>query len=230
MTLLSIVQRVADEVGIPRPAAVASDTGQLARQMFALANATLEDLGKDDWHGLQSMHIFTTVNGTSTYNAPADYKRLVNGGAFNTDSGYQLNGSLTPEAYWRIANNMVLAGGRFKFRMVGRTISITPTPTVEEDLSFLYVSSYLALSSAAAAKSLFSLDDDDPAMPEELVVMGLKWRMKHAKGLEYGEDYNAYQERRKTLMAQELSLGAIPVAVRRGYDDTEVNVPTSGFG
>jgi len=233
VNLLTIAQQVADEVGLPRPAALASATDQLARQMFALANAVLRDLGKQDWLDLQETHTFDTVATTSQYAVPAGYKRMVGDTAFNSDVHYAVRGALTAEQFRALENGSQLAVGRFRFRLTNGYINIQPTPQTAETLTFLYVTNYLARTSADAPQALFENDEDTPAVPEELVILGLKWRIKHAKGLEYGEDYNAYEEQRKTLMAQELGLGQIPVAMRWASTDPELGefyVPETGFG
>lgn len=76
------------------------------------------------------------------------------------------------------------------------------------------------------------MDDDTSLVPERLVRMGLKWRIKHAKGLDYSEDFNVYENARKTEYSQMLDLDDIPVSVRAVVTTglADPTVAENGFG
>jgi hypothetical protein len=100
--LLDVVQRVCDEVGLPRPSAVATSTEQLARQMFSLANAELEELSKRfNWPVLTREYTFPTVAGTAQYALPADYRKFLQETIFDSTRYYQMRGSLSAGEWQR---------------------------------------------------------------------------------------------------------------------------------
>lgn len=235
MTLLTVAQRVADEVGLPRPSAVATGTDQLSRQMFALANAVLEELGEINWPVLEIPYQFNTVAGQSQYALPNDFDREVSDTAYLSTLYYELRGSLTPAEWHRRRSGLPSYTGRYRYRTFGNPlkINITPVPQTVETVTLEYVTTNYAKDTNGVAIPLYSADNDVSLMPEELVRMGLKWRIKHAKGLDYSEDYNKYERTRKTLFAQQLNLGSVPVAQRTLADTPELGggyVPEVGYG
>lgn len=236
MTLLSIAQSVADEVGLPRPNVVAASTDQLARQMFALANVTLEELGKMNWPELDTTYSFPTVVNQVAYAVPTDYDRFATDTAFISSQYYQARGSLTANEWARRRNGMSSLTGWARYRVFGYPLQIqfVPAPQVVQTVVIEYVSKNLAISATNARQPKYVVDTDTSVIPEELVRMGLKWRIKHAKGLDYSEDFNTYEKRTAALFAQHLNLGATPVAYRSPYSDgQEISlpyIPDTGYG
>ncbi|TXH44517.1 MAG: hypothetical protein E6Q97_32440 [Desulfurellales bacterium] len=235
MDLLEITRRVTASVGLPRPNAVATSSDQLAQQLFSLANDTLEELCDMDWPVLRRTWDLYTVISTEQYDTPTDFKKLSPAAFWNQDQKYRVRGALTSQE-WR-KERAVQTTSRYKFTFGGDTelLKITPAPTVVELLKIDYFTNYRAVSADGVDYGeLFQLDTDIPLVPDDLVRMGLKWRIKHAKGLEYGEDYNLYESKRKEKLAQQLSLGDIDVAVRNAYATdpyiTDGYIPQDGFG
>lgn len=235
MTLLSIAQAVADEVGLPRPTAIASGTDPLARQMFALANATIRDLRKKDWPALVTAYSFNTVVSQEQYVLPTDFHRIISNSAYNASSYYALRNALAPAEWQRQRYGGFGGVGRFKARIFGfpSKISITPTPQVVDSVVYEYISKNSIVKDDASYSEFYTLDDDTAIVPEELVQLGLKWRVKHAKGLDYAEDFNEYENSKSEMLSRLMNLEDIPVAVRGVSDTGEITdgyIPENGFG
>jgi hypothetical protein len=235
VALLTSATRVADEVGLTRPTALAASSDQLARQMFALANATLEELSEKDWPILVERYEFNTVVDQAEYSLPADFKRQIADTAYLASAYYEMRGSLTPAEWERRRSGLPSYIGRYRYRVFGNPLQLhmTPAPQTVESVVLEYISNKLATDVNGAPVELYTSDTDVSVVPEELVRMGLKWRIKHAKGLDYSEDYNRYDSACKTRMAHELNLGAMPVAQRSYADTPELGdgyVPETGFG
>ena len=235
MSLITIAQRVADEVGLPRPSQIATGTDQLARQMFALANSTIEELSEDDWPSLRNTHTFNTVIGQQSYSLPADFLRMSPDTAYAEAQKYRMKGSSSP-ADWRKSRVFGNISSKYEFLLSNfpYKFHLTPTPSVVEAMVFDYVRNVNVLDvDGVSYKQYFTTDTDTPLVPELVVRLGLKWRIKHAKGLDYSEDYNRYEASRKTQLAQMLAYGAIPVAVRHHNEIPELTdgyVPENGYG
>lgn len=235
MSLLNIATSVADAVGLPRPSAIASSTDQLARQMFALANEVLEDLHYLDWPILEIPYSFNTVIGQESYNLPTDWERSINDTAYIASQYYNMRGSLTSNDWQRNKNALPSQIGRYKYKIYGNPLKIYihPVPMTVETIVLEYITSNKAQNTVGTFIPQFAADTDTPIVPESLVRKGLKWKIKHAKGMEYGEDFNDYERSKQTLFAQQLDIGAIPVALRRMIDIPEVPngyIPEFGFG
>jgi hypothetical protein len=76
-------------------------------------------------------------------------------------------------------------------------------PTAGETIAYEYVSSYWAQSSASVAKAQFTSDDDTSYLDEELITLGVIWRFKAAKGLDYGEDFATYERALATAKGED---------------------------
>ena len=77
-TLLSLMQDVVDELGLPQPAAIVTSTDTTVRRLLAMSNREGRDLVREhDWTVLQILHTFTTVASQEEYSLPSDYSRLI---------------------------------------------------------------------------------------------------------------------------------------------------------
>lgn len=234
MDLLAIAQRVTDEVGLPRPTAVATASDQLSRQLFALANATLEDLGDKDWPCVSHTFNFDTVVNQQSYDTPNGFRRLLPDTMYNQANQSGVDGSLTPQM-WQQSRTQTLnsTNSKYQFRFAGNPLQIklTPTPQIVETLWVDYIGTERVTAEDSTLKELFTADTDTPLFPDILVRMGLKWRIKHAKGLDYSEDYNAYQAAVNQKYAQECAFGSVAITRRTGEDVLmDGYVPENGFG
>ncbi len=89
--------------------------------------------------------------------------------------------------------------------MRGNDFLILPTPGAGHQWAFEYVSTYWVRTSADTAGSLaaFAADDDESLFPDELHILGLTWRYKRSRGLDYAEDFNSYETFFKTLTGRD---------------------------
>jgi hypothetical protein len=235
MTLLSIAQDVCDVIGLPRPAAIVTGADQLARQILGLAKETLEELGQMDWPILQIPYTFATVAGQGQYALPADFGDLTGDTVFSSSQYYQVRGSLSPGDWARQRNALPSQLGRMKIRVFGLPLkaNITPTPTSAQNVVLEYVTTYRVMQSDLTYKDTFFADDDVPLISEDIFKLGLKWRLRRAKGLDYSEEFDAYEKARTQSLAQALSFGSQPVAYRSIADDGSIApgyVPEQGYG
>jgi hypothetical protein len=236
MALLDLVQGVCDEVGLPRPSAVAASQDQLARQMFGLAKKELKELSKGNkWPVLTRDYSFPTVAATEAYALPADYCKLVGNTLYNADQFYQLRGSVTAQEWMRTKNLNLGSLSRAKVRVYGSPLMlhIVPTPADVQNVAFEYITDAFAVDSEGTAIATYMADTDTAAISEDLVAMGLKWRIKHAKGLEFGTDLAEYVSAVKREFAAAVSLPAIVIGGKAFVDDPELSqgyIPDTGFG
>jgi len=71
---------------------------------------------------------------------------------------------------------------------------VTPTPTAGYTWAFEYASkNWILGTDGITYKQYFTLDTDTILLPNDLVLMGLRWRWKKEKGLEYAEDFRTYE-------------------------------------
>jgi hypothetical protein len=235
--LLDVVQGVCDVVGLPRPSVVATAADQLGRQLFSLANVELRELSKRHaWPVLQREHTFATVDGTADYALPDDYRKLIGHTLYNASSYYELKGSVTPQEWQHTKSLNLGTMSRAKIRLYGSPVRlhIIPTPSSAEDVVFEYLTDKFAVSEdGLTPKARYELDTDVATVDEDLIGMGLKWRIKHAKGLDFTADLAEYEAVVSREYAGALSNPAIAIggnALSGCPELTEGYVPENGFG
>ncbi|WP_395443569.1 hypothetical protein [Caulobacter sp. UC70_42] len=234
MTMLSIIQDVADRVGIPRPTSVTSSTDQQIRQLFSLLNEEGSELSKrGDWQGLTAEWTFTTTESTIQTNSPIppDLDRFISDSFFNRTQVRKLIGPITPQEFQRIQAQPVYNKVYLSFRERRGQIMISPPPPDGNLIAYEYVSAYWAASSTGTAKEAFTADDDTTYLPENIMKMGLRWRWKHAKGLDYAEDMDTYERAATKALANDGGMRALDVAGDEiPYALWGANIPETGYG
>ena len=193
MTLLSIVQDACDDIGFPDPSTVVGNSK--AGQYLRLANREIEALSKHPWEVLVKEHTFDLVAADQDYALPADYRFLVPSTQWNRDSQRRIVW-ITSEEWqffkgWTTVNGLSLRarirGGEFEFE---QTIASGDAGIT---IAYEYVSKYPVETSGGTAKQKFTVDDDVSLIDEELVTLGLIWRIKKAKGLDWQPDFSEYK-------------------------------------
>jgi len=232
MTLLTLCQKVADETGFNRPSSIVTATDQLARQLLALANETIAELCEDhDWPALRVPATINTVNGQASYTFPSDYARLVPEALWDNGANTPLRGAESATE-WSVPSTYLypVYGHRFRIFQTPLKLFIDPVPVSVQALYYEYITSKPVVQDDGTASTEFTRDTDTSKVSERLVRMGLKWRIKHAKGMDYAEDFNKYEKSRKDMYSKALALGSIPISSRPSSELTEPYVPTQGFG
>jgi hypothetical protein len=184
-TLLEIIQTATDELGLPRPVAVAASADIQSRQLYAAANAAGRALMRaHPWASLQAVGTITTANGTVSYSLASDYDRMIQDTGWDRTNHWRMVGPDTPQANRELLeSNLVQVGVNKRFRLKGTTVSIFPTPSTVETLVYEYVSNEWAASSAGVAQTSFLIDTDTSIFDPDLVKAEIKWRFMSAKGM-----------------------------------------------
>lgn len=232
MTLLSSVREVCAAVGLfPLPSSVANNTGNLPQQFLALANREIKKLSQEhDWPVLIVEHAFPTVAAQEEYALPDDWDKAIIDTAWSRDTYYQLRGGMTPGEWQSAKSGGTLLLPRYGFRVVGGVLKLTPTPDAVENLVVEYKSNHYVIDNGGVTKPAFTVDTDLPRVDADLFSLGLQWRIKHAKGLDYGEDMVEQQNRTAKLYAEAL---ALPSIVKDRCNDSPITdgyVRPDGFG
>jgi hypothetical protein len=220
---------------LPRPGAVASSSEQLARQMFSLANAELEELSKRfNWPVLTREHTFDTVVDQAVYDLPANYRKFLQDTIYERSRYYQMRGSLSAGEWQRTKAYNLGSMSTARVRIYGNPLklNIVPTPVSVENVVFEFLTKNFATDADGAEILRYSSDADTAQVDEGLIRMGLKWRIKHAKGLEFSADLAEYEAVVNREYAAALAQPHIPVGFSRTADVplTEGYTPENGFG
>lgn len=240
MSALTIIQDCFDQIGFPRPSTVAGNTDQLARQALALLNQEGRQLAREfDWSVLEREYTFTTVNGTAEYALPADFDHFTNDTQWDRTRLTPMMGPTSPQDWQEIKSGLVGTGAyyrRWRVKRAAATLGpkfvLDPTPTATgETVAFEYVSTYWATDSlGTTGKAAITVDTDLPLVPEHLLIMGLRWRLLSAKGLEYGDQLAEYQTAVTAATGRDKGAPRLSLVGRRRLPIGALNVPETGFG
>jgi len=205
MTILSLVQAVANEVGFGSPTAVVGSADATAIQMLALANLGGKQLAKrgkglGGWAILQTEHTFTTTASTAEYALPSDYDFMIDDTLWDRANFWKLKGPLSPQQWQQYKSGIVATGPRKRVRIKISASSnvkaffIDPTPdTSSQTMVFEYVSLNWCQSSGGTAAAAWAADTDTGILDEYLLGLDLKWRFLSAKGLSYAEEKREFE-------------------------------------
>lgn len=226
MTLLAIVQAACDRLNLPEPTIVMTSTVESVRTLRGFALEEGRELARRTaWQRLTREHSFPTIatgdQGASS--VPGDLGWIKPDTVFNRTRRRQMLGPID-DAEWQRAQASLIVAADPSFRIRGGTMLISPTPPAGETVAYEYVSNRWCQSAGGSDQSEWLADDDVPILDEELFTLGLVWRFRKAKGLDYAEDFRTYEARlaeamlrdgvRPRLSGDAVSMDRVPRAPR----------------
>lgn len=205
MSYLTIVRRAAALTNIPRPDTVAASTDEQVIQLGALANEEgLELARRHDWQALTRQQTFVTVAAAEQPDAaPSDLDRFIYNSFYNRSTDRAVFGPITPQQWQMFQAYPQLSTVYLAYRQRGSAFLITPDPPADETIAFEYVSNEWAIAADGEPQSEFIADADTTYLDENLIVYGVRWRFKQAKGLDYAEDLRTYERQVQQVIARD---------------------------
>ena len=231
MSMLTMVQSVCVRLGLPSPNAVATSSDNQYLQLLALLNEEGAELSnRTQWQALQKEAHFVTVadevqGAISTICPGLDY--VVNDTIWNRTIRRPVFGPLGAQ-YWQQQKAMFTAGPWNQYRIQGDQLKFFPAPAAGQDCYFEYSSKAFATDSAGVTpKTAFTADSDLSLHSEDIMTLGLIWRWKANKGLDFGTDYQKYEQRVINAMGRDGAKPILNMGEAR-YDIMPVVVVPSG--
>lgn len=166
------------------------------RQLLALAQQEGKELSRRfAWQILTAEKTFTaTATETQSNVIPADLDRFVPESFWNRTQTRRVQGPMNSQEWqnYKAINTNVLFDA---FRLRGNSLLLAPIPSAGDTYAFEYVSTYWSTAAAGTAgtQTTWMVDTDIGVLPEELMTDGLVWRFKKSKGLDYAEEFRAYE-------------------------------------
>lgn len=194
---LDIIQDAIARTGMyaaPTAAVGSSDQGA------ALSVNLLNQVGKDllrrhAWQALLKEKTITTTATSEQSGALADdFDRFVANSFFNRTQNRPVVGPLTPEK-WQWLQAQSATGIVHAFRLRGDALIVYPTPPASETWAYEYVSTYWcgASDDTAPTQTAILSDTDIFWLDNELMTLGLVWRLLRSKGLDYAEAFRDFE-------------------------------------
>jgi hypothetical protein len=233
MSVLTIAQGVADDVGLNRPTALIGSTDATSIRFLRAINLVGKKLATMKWDELIKEATITTANGTFQYALPTDYDSMVNDTAWNQTQDTQIF-MISPQR-WSYEKSAVTSNYHDQIRLagdsltsIGKQITIHPTPEGVETIRYEYYSkNWITDDTGVTEDTAVNADDDIPVFDEELVTLGVTWRILKAIGQPYEEEKTEFDDQTEVYLAK--SGGSKPLHTDANIP-TISNIPETGFG
>ncbi len=198
MSLLTIGQNVAREVGVIQPTAITTATDPDVAKILRLCNKVGERLQKIfDWQVLTKERTFTSVateEQTGIFTGITDFDRFVPETFWDRTAQDLISGPITAVEWQGLKATSYSNTEARKFRHRGGLVYITPTMAAGKTLAFEYISTDWCESSGAVGKSAFTADTDVGRISEELITRGVIWEFLVNESLPAEGAAHAYEE------------------------------------
>lgn len=194
--------------GIPTTAALAANTWSVSSGTGIAPNARIVSVDSATQITLDQA---CTASGTATaiifgqdaYSLPNDFSFFIGDTWWDRSYRWQLAGPVSPQEWQQLKSGLSPVGPRRYFRVIGNKLYLHPAPSVTGNtLVFEYYSNAWCQSVAAAALNTWSADTDYYNFDDDAFILGLKWRFKASKGLDYAQEKADYATVCERLLAR----------------------------
>lgn len=235
MSLLTLIQEFALVTGLPAISAVMGSSNPQVIQIRYLLLSEGHDLSmRGDWQALTVEEVHTTTaaedQGAIATIASNGFRYICNETMW--DRTDQLPVPLIGSQEWQRQKALSTLTPRYQYRIRQGKLLITPAIPANHSLAFEYMSRYWITDAAGTTyKSAYSVDTDLHLLPEELLLMGLRWRWKKEKGFDYAEDFRVYELQVKQYLNRDGGKSTLCMdnAVDRRYGRPGIVVPESSW-
>lgn len=236
-TLLTMVQNACNELGLPAPSSLVGNSDNFAKQMLALANREGQESHRaghhnGGWQALRKEWVFPLVIGQEAYDLPADFDFFIPQTFWDRSFRWQLLGPMTAQEWQVLKSGISPVGPRIRFRLFGSQVHFQPMPANTDTICFEYFSNAWCTSAAGADQTAWAADTDTFKLDDDILELGLKWRLLLAKGLDYAKHEDIYKRRMDMLIAADGANRSLPM----NAVSTEIrllnmnNIPDTGYG
>jgi hypothetical protein len=132
---------------------------------------------------------------------------------------WPLIGPLDADTWTRVTIETTSAP-QFYWTLLGGLINVHPVPAVTDEFAYYYVSNkWIGNAAGTSTYAEWAADTDLPRIPDKLLRLGLTWRWKQAKGLDYAEDLETFEREAEKAIGEDRGQRSIPTArtFRGGY-------------
>lgn len=206
MSFLTSAQSAAIRLGVNKPSAFFSGTGRFEQEIVDLANEVVTDIVKaHDWRSLVKQYQMVGDGTTGAFDLPDDYDRMPKGADVQRANWYTWGYVDTPDLnFWRDLKNGLASPNPGYWIILDGQIQFQPAVAANTTAEFYYISNGAAIDGdTQERKSKFTKDSDTFVLDERLLTLGLIWRWRAMKRLDYSEDLQNYEIRLSQISAED---------------------------
>lgn len=171
--------------------------------------------------------------GSDNYAFPSDFEYFVDKTFWDGSYRWQLLGPLEAQEKQVLRYGISPVGPRRRFWIRNNRMYLQPVPTNTTDIiAYDYFSNAWCQSNLSAPQTSWLADTDTYLLDEDCFVLGLKARYLRAKGLDYSQEGQDYNDACMRIMARDGGIRDLPTNAQASgiYLLSNAQVPDSGFG
>lgn len=226
MNALEIVQEACRILGQPVPNTIAGSSDSGVRQFLGLLNNEGRQLSaRYDWEVLikEASHtaLATEDQGSldTIIGAANSYRHVLNDTMFNRTTTQPICGPKS-SIDWQLMKTFGITGPFTEYRIRGGHLLFLSAPTAGDSVYFEYVTKNWATDAdGETQKRAITRDDDEVLLSDELILAGIEWRWRKAKGFSYAEEFNSYERLVANAMARDGTKRRLSLASRIGSNE-----------
>jgi hypothetical protein len=218
MTILSAAQDAAVLLNRPQPQSLFSTTDAFAAELLVAAKQVAESLVKEehDWRDLTQMQTCIGDGTTTVFPLPTGFERMIKDADVHSlrfkNATFRWARSLDE---WLFIKDNLLVGSPGNVVQLNGAIQIFPPMPASDTGRYFYISNLYAISAVGVSQAKFLADTDTFALDERLLRLGIVWRWRANKRMEYAEDLKDFEVAKMAAMAKDKGNQAIVVGRQR---------------
>lgn len=206
MSFLTAATSAAIRLGVNKPSAFFSSTGRFEQEITDLANEVVTEIIKaHDWRTLVKQQTMAGDGVTTAFDLPSDYDRMPKNADVGRMNWYTWGYVDAPSLnFWNDLVNGLASPSPGYWIMLGGQMQFIPPVSAGTTAEYYYVSKAAVLDGDTnAPKNAFSKDSDTFVLDERLLTLGLIWKWRQMKRLDYAEDLKTYEIRIEQLSGED---------------------------
>ncbi len=229
MTVLGSAQSAGLRLLGVKPSSLFSTSDPFALELADLANEVATDIAQvHDWRKLQLLATLAGDAVAIAFSLPTDYDRMPKKAEVHSLNWKTANfRRVRDQDEWIYIQDNLISGMPGNWIILGGKMQIFPPMPVGETARFYYASNKVVAVDAASAgsKTAFETDTDCFVLNERLLTLGLIWRWRSQKRMEYAEDLKNYELALEQEIAKDKGSNILTVGTQRMPFDVAVAYP-----
>jgi hypothetical protein len=233
-TIQQMVEKVGLRIGLNITSAPIGSSDLKIKQLLELFNEEVDELGTlYRWSALTEEATFVSVATEDQgafigdiLAASAQFNYIVSDTMWDRTAAHAILGPET-SLDWQARKALSYTAGPFpNYRVRANRLLMLPVPTAGHTIAFEYgTKKHVYNPGADTYGDTFSENESVPVLDSAIIMAGVRWRWKMAKGFQYAEEKRTYEQRAATASGRDfgrktLNLGGGNQASHRGGDIT----------
>lgn len=197
MSFLTVAQSASIRLIGKKPSAFFSSQNTFEMEIIDLANEVVADMVKyADWRRLVTLHQMAGDGVTYGFDLPDDYDRMPMGADISRANWYTWGYVDAPSLnYWMDLVNGLASPNPGYWIMLDGQIQFRPAVSANTTAQFFYISNKAVLDvDGVTKKKWFTKDEDTYLLDERVLKLGIVYKWRAQKRLEYAEDFSNYEQ------------------------------------